>query len=126
MYFGNHIFNVNQVVPREIKEIYKMKLIHTRKIEVNGESWPICYNFYGGYITNLKGMIDRFSLRVNDTIIFTMNKSKAMFARIYQQDGKEIDYENWKFENSNLATSGWFWDVNFNKESGIIDIISIC
>lgn len=117
---------MNQVVPREIKEIYQRKLIHTRKIEINGEIWPICYNYNGGYITNLKGMIDRFSLREKDTIIFTMNKSKVMYARIYQEDGKEIDYENRKSENTNLATSGWFWDVNFTKESGILEIIYIC
>ncbi|KAK1352216.1 hypothetical protein POM88_053480 [Heracleum sosnowskyi] len=110
------------VVPKQIKEYYARNLIHMRKFQVYGESWFICYNYIGGYVTNLKLMMDRFKLRPKETIIFTIDKSKMMQGRIYQEDGLEIDYVSRSTYESSEAISNCFWDVDCDMVSAVVGI----
>lgn len=80
------------MVPKSIKDGYGEKLRLLNKIEVIGKQWFIFYNYNRGYVSNLGAMLDCFKVVVNETIVFTIDQGSVLRARIYQIDGKEIDY----------------------------------
>ncbi|KAK1378495.1 hypothetical protein POM88_025239 [Heracleum sosnowskyi] len=107
------------VVPKWIKDIYGTKLKNINALEIGGKRVFIFYNYTGGYLTNLERMMDYFKLRQRETIIFTMNNSSVLSGRIFQPDGKEIDYGCRFLETSDDEFSIWFWNVKWNSESEI-------
>lgn len=81
------------------------------EIEVFGNRCPVFYNSAGGYLSNIGQMIERFNIRKKETVVLTMNDRSVLYARIYQMDGKEIDYDNCSISNSDNGQSNWFWDT---------------
>lgn len=103
--------NSHKVVPKWIKDVYGNKLMNVDGIEVIGQRWSIVYDADQGSLNNLRGLLELFRVVTNETIIFTMNASKNISARIYQVDGKEIDYVSRMVGNPASKCSGWMWRV---------------
>lgn len=61
--------------------------------------------------------MDHFSLSPRQTITFTMDKSN-IYGRIYEEDGKELNYRTHStvMKTANLKT--WFWNIKLEKETG--------
>lgn len=114
---------MNQVVPKCFKDIYGKKLNDIRILKVGGQSCFILYNYKRGYLANLEKMIGRFKLKGNETMVFTVNSTNVMHGRIYDRDGKEIDYENHAFGIQNNGMSGSFWDVEWDLDTGIVSFL---
>ncbi|KAK1354320.1 hypothetical protein POM88_047576 [Heracleum sosnowskyi] len=113
-------FSINDsvlVVPKLIKDNYGWKLNDIRKVEVGGESSFVFYNYKRGYVSNLEKFMKYFNLKAGETVIFTMDSSNVLNARIYQVDGKEIDYTGWCHGNSKICDSSWIWSVDYNSET---------
>lgn len=85
---------------------------------VEGDSWFIFYNSTGGYLSNMKRMMTHFNLRPKETIIFKMNNTNVIYARIYEEDGKELNYATRSANMSTATVKTWFWNVNCEAESG--------
>lgn len=111
---------VNQVVPKRIKDYYGEKLSNIRRLKIAGEGCFIFYNSKGGYISNLEQMLKRFKLKGKETIILTIDNSSVIYGRIYDIDGKEIDYASRCNGISSTVNTGWFWNVNWNSDTGIV------
>ncbi|KAK1384285.1 hypothetical protein POM88_022020 [Heracleum sosnowskyi] len=115
-------FSINDsvlVVPKLIKDNYGWKLNDIRKVKVGGESSFVFYNYKRGYFSNLEKFMKYFNLKAGETVIFTMDSSNVLNARIYQVDGKEIDYTD------NINGVGWKFLIRASQnaiESGEIEI----
>lgn len=105
------------MVPKFLKEVYSAKLKSMNKIQVIGVSWFVFYNSCGGYISNLGGMLECFRVNEKETTIFTMDDNNYICARIYQKDGKEIDYVSCMNSVAPRICRNWVWSVVWN-ESG--------
>lgn len=110
--------NLQQFVPKRIKNKYTENLTFINEVQICDERWSVFYNFTGGYLSNIKKMVERFDLRKKETVVFTINDSNVLFARIYQMDGKEINYENRSIDILNYGQINWFWNVLWKSESG--------
>ncbi|KAK1363549.1 hypothetical protein POM88_039110 [Heracleum sosnowskyi] len=105
-------------VPKRIKDKYGEKLRLINELEVCGERWTVLYNYTDGYVAKLEKMIERFNLRINETVVFKFNDTNVLYGRIYKMDGKEIDYENRSADISENGNGNWLWDVHWKSESG--------
>ncbi|KAK1360810.1 hypothetical protein POM88_045284 [Heracleum sosnowskyi] len=105
------------VVPKLIKDNYGWKLNDIRKVEVGGESSFVFYNYKRGYVSNLEKFMKYFNLKAGETVIFTMDSSNVLNARIYQVDGKEVDYTGRCHGNLKNCESSWIWSVDYNSET---------
>lgn len=85
---------MNQVIPKLVRDNYEHKLNSISEVEVAGSWWCSLYNNSGDYFSNMKKMMEHFKLSEKETIIFTINNTNVMSARIFKQDGKEIDYSS--------------------------------
>jgi hypothetical protein len=88
-------------------------------LEIAGEGCFIFYNIEHGYISNIKKMLKRFRLKGKETIIFTIDDSSVLYGRIYDIDGKEIDYASRCNGISTTVSSAWLWDVKWSSDTGI-------
>lgn len=91
----------------------------TCKVEVAGESSSLFYNCKHGYVSNLDKFMKYFNLKPRETVIFTMDDSNVLHARIYQVDGKEINYAARCNENSTVSDGTWIWNVDYNSDTGM-------
>ncbi|KAK1384321.1 hypothetical protein POM88_022056 [Heracleum sosnowskyi] len=105
------------VVPKLIKDNYGWKLNDIRKVEVAGESSFLFYNYKRGYVSNLEKFMKYFNLKPRGTVIFTMDNSNVLYARIYQVDGKEINYAGRCNGNSNFSDHTWIWNVDYDSDT---------
>ncbi|KAK1367678.1 hypothetical protein POM88_033770 [Heracleum sosnowskyi] len=105
------------VVPKLIKDNYGWKLNDIRKVEVAGESSFLFYNYKRGYVSNLEKFMKYFNLKPRETVIFTMDNSNVLYARIYQVDGKEINYAGRCNGNSNYSDRTWIWNVDYDSDT---------
>ncbi|KAK1360379.1 hypothetical protein POM88_044853 [Heracleum sosnowskyi] len=90
---------------------------------VCSERWTVLYNYTDGYVAKLEKMIERFNLRIKETIVFKFNDTNVLYGRIYKLDGKEIDYENRSVDISENGHGNWFWDVHWKYESDTEDTV---
>lgn len=104
-------------VPKWIKEIYSEKLKRITKLEIGGKEWGISYNYIEGCLTNLEAMMENLKLTPRETVIFTMNNSDVLYGRIFEEDGKEINYSRSSSSVSINGISNWFWNVDWNSDS---------
>ncbi|KAK1401088.1 hypothetical protein POM88_000693 [Heracleum sosnowskyi] len=109
--------HTNVVVPKLIKDNYGWKLNDIRKVEVAGESSFLFYNYKRGYVSNLEKFMKYFNLKPRETVIFTMDNSNVLYARIYQVDGKEINYAGRCNGNSNYSDRTWIWNVDYDSDT---------
>lgn len=63
-------------------------------------------------------MMGHFKLTEKETIVFTIDNDSVMYARIYQKDGKEIDYERRADGISSNAVESCLWDVDCDFDTG--------
>lgn len=113
-----HCLNQRLVyVPKWIKDFYGEHLKRMKKLQIAGKEWCIAYNNFEGYLTNLEAMMENLKLTPRETIIFTMNNSNVLYGRIFQEDGKEIDYSRSCSILSNHGINNWFWDVSWLSDS---------
>ncbi|KAK1378623.1 hypothetical protein POM88_025367 [Heracleum sosnowskyi] len=66
----------------------------------------------------VKGKDNVIDMSEGETVIFTMDSSNVLNARIYQVDGKEVDYKGRCHGNSKNCESSWIWSVDYNSETG--------
>lgn len=57
-------------------------------------------------MANVGKIFELVHIRSRETIIFTMSNN-SLYGRVYQEDGKEIDYSKRRYQNSNNASSYW-------------------
>ncbi|KAK1360110.1 hypothetical protein POM88_044584 [Heracleum sosnowskyi] len=109
--------DITKVVPKLIKDNYGWKLNDIRKVEVASESSFLFYNYKRGYVSNLEKFMKYFNLKPRETVIFTMDNSNVLYARIYQVDGKEINYAGRCNGNSNYSDRTWIWNVDYDSDT---------
>lgn len=107
-----------------VRDNYEHKLNSISEVEVAGSWWCSLYNNSGDYFSNMKKMMEHFKLSEKETIIFTINNTNVMSARIFKHDGKEIDYSSRIRGVSGCGYSNWFWDVTWISDSGYIPQLS--
>lgn len=88
------------------------------RIEIGGEQRFIFYSFIGGYLANIFQILDHFHVCPKETVIFTMDNSTILHGRVYQEDGREIDYTNRLKGCSIRGGSNWIWSINWKDDIG--------
>lgn len=79
-------------------------------------------NASGGYICNLGRMLQCFNISKKETILFTIDDSNYVCGRIFQQDGKEIDYVSRIQGVHAKLCSTWVCSVNWNVSGMSSDV----
>ena len=64
-----------------------------------------------------------FKLQPRETIVFTIDNSSLLYGRIYQEDGKEINYVNRIINTSSGKVGTWFWNVEWQSYVGELIIL---
>lgn len=59
------------------------------------------------------GLLQCFNIIEKETIVFKIDNSNYMCGRIFQQDGKEIDYVSRMQGAHGKTCSTWVWSVNW-------------
>lgn len=103
-------------MPKEIKDAYGDKLKRLNKIQVVGKDWFVFYNASSGYISNLGGMLQCFNIVEKETIVFTMDATNYILVRIYQEDGREIEYVSRMKTAPAKPSKTWIWSVNWDED----------
>nr|XP_017258259.1 PREDICTED: uncharacterized protein LOC108227556 [Daucus carota subsp. sativus] len=96
------------VLPRLFSKKYCSRLCRIRQVDVDDRSWYIFYNVPNGYIYNLEDMLKHFKVIEKEAIVFSMNSSNVMTARIFQKDGMEIAYKRRIRSAKYLGDEHWF------------------
>ncbi|KAK1402871.1 hypothetical protein POM88_002476 [Heracleum sosnowskyi] len=104
------------VVPKCFKETYGEMMSHVNQIEIGGEQRFIFYSFIGGYLANIFQILKLFHVSPKETVIFTMDNTTILHGRVYQEDGKEIDYSNRLKGCSISGGTNWIWSIHWNNE----------
>lgn len=81
-----------QVVPHLFAEVFKEKLSTVNTIQVIGNNWTVSYDDVHGCVQNLCSMLSFFRVIWKETLVFQADSTNVIRARIYQNNGKEIDY----------------------------------
>ncbi|KAL8128308.1 hypothetical protein AgCh_015047 [Apium graveolens] len=92
-----------------IKNGYGEKLLLVNKIEVYGKQWSIYYNYMEGYMSHLSEMLHCFKVVEDETIILIIDEGSVLHCRIYQNDGKEIDYGSRITGDAGKKSGQWIW-----------------
>lgn len=79
----------------------------------------VSYNQSTGFFGCLNYMMEIFSLREKDTILFSMHDSSVMTARIFGEDGMEIDYGKKRDKGKCITVENWFLRVEIYSDSGL-------
>lgn len=105
-----------QFVPRLITEVFGqwMKLLTT--IQVIGKNWPVNYDVRRGNLRRLTDMLKYFKVESKETLVFKLDVSNIISARIYQKNGKEIDYVTRMFGNPSITRLRWIWNLVWNDD----------
>ncbi|KAK1374358.1 hypothetical protein POM88_030551 [Heracleum sosnowskyi] len=106
------------VVPKCFKETYGQMMSEVNRIEIGGEKIFIFYSFIGGYLANIFQILDYFHVCPKETAIFTMDNTTILHRRLYQEDGREIDYTNRLKGCSISGGSNWIWSINWKDDIG--------
>lgn len=115
------------MIAKTVKDFYQPTLESIRILKVNGYSFFVNYNPSDGFLMNLGEMFNYFHLRENEMIIFTMEEDNIyMYARVYQQDGLEIDYYNRTLNNAIYPSSESFWKFDWCTGIGMTFKLSLC
>ena len=64
-----------------------------------------------------------FKLQPRETIVFTIDNNSLLYGRIYQEDGKEINYVNRIINTSSGKVGTWFWNVEWQSYVGELIIL---
>ncbi|KAK1388930.1 hypothetical protein POM88_017108 [Heracleum sosnowskyi] len=106
------------VVPKCFKETYGQMMSEVNRIEIGGEKRFIFYSFIGGYLANIFQILDYFHVCPKETAIFTMDNTTILHGRLYQEDGREIDYTNRLKGCSISGGSNWIWSITWKDDIG--------
>lgn len=92
-------------------------LSHVNQVEIAGERKYIFFSIIGGYLANIGKVLEVFHVSHRETVIFSLDHN-ILHARVYQEDGKEIDYL--KRVNGCLKNefSNWIWAIDWTDKSG--------
>ena len=63
-----------------------------------------------------------FYLRERDTLVFTMDDSNIISARIFQEDGFEVDYLKRRMRGKEMIGRDWFLQIHLDSDEGLIHI----
>lgn len=100
--------------------MYAEKMNDIRIVQVAGGSCFVFYSIEGGYIANIDKIMRQFNLKAKETIIFTMDNSNVLHGRIYQEDGKEIDYSRCSSRSPKRSMTRCLWEVGCGSKKGFI------
>lgn len=65
-------------------------------------------------------MLKLFEVVEHETLIFMINEDRIVHGRIYQRDGKEIDYLGRMNGSPSSSSTAWIWSVTWNELGMII------
>ena len=71
-----------------------------------------------GYIYNLEDMLKHLKVIEKEAIVFSMNNSNVMTARIFQKDGMEIAYKRGIRSAKYLVDEHWFLKPDLRSDYG--------
>ena len=109
-----------QVFPTLVNKNFFNKLYQMNQIEVGGERWFIFYNSRNGYLHNLQEMMLHFNVTEKEAIVFSMDSTNVISARIYGIDGMEISYKRRSRNKKYAALENWFLRPDIEFDSGAI------
>lgn len=109
-----------------VKTLYSEKLQKLEEVEAGGQRFPIWYSSADGILLDFEEMFQYFNVRKNETIVFTIEDSNVLNARVYQFDGLEIDYYRRTLKSSISPTADYFWNFEWMWQIGIIDTFNFC
>ncbi|KAK1361406.1 hypothetical protein POM88_045880 [Heracleum sosnowskyi] len=95
-----------------------LMMSEVNRIEIGGKKRFIFYSFIGGYLANIFQILDYFHVCPKETAIFTMDNTTILHGRLYQEDGREIDYTNRLKGCSISGGSNWIWSINWKDDIG--------
>ncbi|WOG82287.1 hypothetical protein DCAR_0101450 [Daucus carota subsp. sativus] len=87
-----------------------------KQLEVDGRSWYLFYNVPNGYIYNLEDMLKHIKVIEKEAIVFPMNSSNVITARIFQKDGMEICYKRRIRSAKYLGDEHWFFKPDLRTD----------
>lgn len=67
-----------------VKNLYSEKLQNMDEIEAGGQRFHIWYSSTDGILLDFEEMFQYFNVRNNEMVVFTMEDSNVMNARVYQ------------------------------------------
>ncbi|KAK1396556.1 hypothetical protein POM88_006419 [Heracleum sosnowskyi] len=105
--------NTVLIVPKLVRDNYFEKLKQIKVLEVLGVQSTVSYNPSNGCLKALKQMTDFFYLRQKETVFFTMKQdNNILTARVYSEDGMEIDYLTRPLGLPNNSDYVWIWHID--------------
>lgn len=110
---------LEQMVPFIVDQLYGWKLRQIEKISIAGVQSRFYYLSFPGYMYMLQDLFKDFRVKENDTLIFTLNGSKTINCRIYQDNGMEIDYVYRSGRKKGGGSVEWIWNSEPQTATGI-------
>ncbi|KAL1808672.1 hypothetical protein ACET3Z_025662 [Daucus carota] len=109
------------MVPFIVDQLYGWKLRQIEKISIAGVQSRFYYLSFPGYMYMLQDLFKDFRVKENDTLIFTLNGSKTINCRIYQDNGMEIDYVYRSGRKKGGGSVEWIWNSEPQTATGQVD-----
>lgn len=103
-----------------VRSKYSQRLMCTEKMRVGEHECFVSYNQSNGFFNCIGYVMEIFSLREKDTIFFSMRDSSIMTARIFQENGMEIDYRKKRERGKEILVGNWFLGVEIDCDSGLL------
>lgn len=113
------MFFVFKVVPSLVMLKYSARLSSIEKMLVGEHEIFVSYNSNNGFLNGIGYLMDIFNLREKDILCFTMHDGDMMTARIFQEDGMEIDYRKSRDKGKDVVVGEWFLQVDLDCVSGM-------
>lgn len=87
------------------------------QVEISGERRYIFFSIIGGYLANIGKILEVFHVSQRETVVFSLDNN-ILHARVYQEDGREIDYSKRVHGCLKNEYSNWIWAIDWNQKSG--------
>lgn len=112
------LFIAAQFFTTPFAKAYGTKLISSTHIDVIGKIWHVIYDPERRYLGNLREMLKYFKVESKEILVFKFDWSDIISVRIFQKDGKEIDYIGRMIGTVERGSPTLMWNTK-RKENGI-------